>query len=193
VLDALAHDGPGSLDRVRARAATLCSQVSFTSTPSQLLAVGGSGGAAFLAYATDPSGSLATGARYSTGEPLLADYATRSVLGITGPSSVQATDALPVTVELRDTGGQPLAGRQVVVTLGDRSASAATGADGVATVQVEADADAGPATVVAAFAGDEHHTASSATHAIEVLHEDTRLVWLGETPARGETVASPPG
>ena len=91
---------------------------------------------------------------------------TATATRIDAPEAVQATDSFTAVVHVD---GAP-AGASVDVSYAGETASAATGANGRAVVELVA-RTVGSSVVTASYRGDEAHAASSADHSIEVVHE----------------------
>ncbi|HEX7168703.1 MAG TPA: hypothetical protein VF230_17115 [Acidimicrobiales bacterium] len=101
-----------------------------------------------------------------------------TVLTVDAPGSVQATDALAVTVRLADAAGAAVAGAPVEVALRGRVVRATTDGDGAANVVVDrVPAPAGIATLTATYAGsgDGRLQSSSAERSVEVVRDDSVL------------------
>lgn len=133
--------------------------------------------------------SFPEGGRPATAEPEPAPYVRETSVAATAPAVVTATDAVDVRATVTDRGGRPLVGVPVTFDLGGGHAEAVTGADGVALASVIADADAGPASVIARSAGDGWHSPATSAVAVEVVREAAVATYTGQTAARGSSVA----
>jgi hypothetical protein len=106
-----------------------------------------------------------------------------SQLTINGASSGDYNDPVTVAGVLTDSHG-PLSGETVTFTLnGTETCSATTAANGAASCSLTPGEPAGGYPLVASFAGDATHLASSATSTFTVTHEETTLTYTGPAKA----------
>jgi hypothetical protein len=112
---------------------------------------------------------------------------TGLALASSNPSQGQVTDPVTVAATLTDSDGDPLAGREVAFSIGGASASATTGADGVASTALTLVGPAGSSTLTASFAGAGEFGESSASAPFSVLHENTTLALGAPSTSRGTT------
>jgi CSLREA domain-containing protein len=94
------------------------------------------------------------------------------------PASVTYGDAFNVTVRLLS-GGAAVAGKLVEIGIGPNGLPAVTGADGRATVQLQAGVKPGPYTVAASFSGDATHAPSDASAPTTIAARSTTLTLGG--------------
>lgn len=111
-----------------------------------------------------------------------------TTISVTAADSVQATDNLTALAALHDANGVASPGRVVTFALGGQRATATTGADGTAAVELLVDHDAGAADLAVATPATARHLASSDNRSVDVLREDTSLSYVGQTSARGDLV-----
>ena len=95
------------------------------------------------------------------------------------PASVQAA--------LREDGAVPIAGRTVLFQAGAVSATATTGADGMATAKLAL--PAGDQLVTASFAGDDFYAATSATQTLRVLPPQVAFLPQANAAPAGSSLA----
>lgn len=122
------------------------------------------------------------------GEYLLFPCLVPTTLTLLAPTSAPATDAVELTATLTAS-GEGLAGQAVTFSVDTLSVSGVTDGSGVATVRLPLDLDAGSYIARAHFPGHGEFGESSAAAPLEVVPDQTSLVYTGETSARGETVA----
>ncbi len=106
-----------------------------------------------------------------------------TALTLSGVSVVAGGGAQTVSAHLVDDDGQPLAGRTVAFRLGAATATATTGADGMATASLSLpNLATGTARLEVAFAGDAWYRPSSAATTVLVAQPTSFVVWGGNTP-----------
>lgn len=121
------------------------------------------------------------------GDDVLFPCLAPTSLDLTLPASVAATDDATLTARLASTDG-PISGRRVDFLVGTRSLTSSTDTNGVASVVVPMDVDAGSVAVHASFPGDEKFAPSAATGELLVTHKPTSIVSTGPTRMYGEDV-----
>jgi hypothetical protein len=90
------------------------------------------------------------------------------------PTTGAFGESKTVSAKLTET-GSPVAGKSIVLSIGSSARIATTGADGVATVAIPVNADAGPAVVKASFGGDDQYLPSDDSAAFTVTKAVTAL------------------
>ncbi|HSU84894.1 MAG TPA: hypothetical protein VLR69_20950, partial [Thermoanaerobaculia bacterium] len=110
----------------------------------------------------------------------------QSHLAITSPP---AGPDVPASVQaaLREDGAVPIAGRTVLFQAGAVSATATTGADGMATAKLAL--PAGDQLVTASFAGDDFYAATSATQTLRVLPPQVAFLPQANAAPAGSSLA----
>jgi len=99
-----------------------------------------------------------------------------TALAYTGATSSDYNDPATVSAQLTDHAGTPLANEPVVFTLnGAETCTGTTDASGNASCSITPGEAAGPYTVVASFAGDTTHSASTTSSPFAVTLEETAL------------------
>ncbi len=110
----------------------------------------------------------------TTSQPVLV-YTTTS-LTYTGATSSDYNDPATVSAQLTDHAGSPVSNEPVVFTLnGAETCTGTTDANGNASCSITPGEAAGPYTVVASFAGDTTHSASTTSSPFAVTLEETAL------------------
>jgi hypothetical protein len=97
------------------------------------------------------------------------------VLANTGAVTAQFTDAAAVAAKLTTEAGTALAGKAVKFTIGTKSVTATTGADGVATALLDPATPAGTYHLVTSFAGDASAANVELSTPFTVTTEVTKL------------------
>lgn len=108
-------------------------------------------------------------------------------LALTTPASAVSTDPVSLAAVLTSEGA-PLAGRTVTFTVGGLQQAAVTDSTGRAHVSLPLDLDPGSYTATVSFAVAGGYAASTATAPLEVVADETALLYTGDTAARGESV-----
>ncbi len=105
-----------------------------------------------------------------------------TALTLGGDTSGQYSDHASITATLTTTEG-PVAGADVIITLGTQSASSVTDPAGVASADFSLDVAPGDLAVGAAFAGTDILADTSTTGTFSVGHEDASVEYIGSTIA----------
>jgi hypothetical protein len=108
-------------------------------------------------------------------------------LSLSAPASGAYTDDVQVTANLTSE-GEPVAGRDVRLSLGSQGEVVTTDASGTATADIPLVDEPGAYRVEASFAGDEDGLPSDASLPFTLNRETTRVKYTGDTGASGKTV-----
>lgn len=138
------------------------------------------------ATCTVPSvtGSSATLAGSFAGDGMYLPAADSRVVALQIPTTLQYTgattgdyrDLVTLSANLVDAGGMPLAGKQVTLTMGSQTCSAATDAGGVASCAITVSQPQATYPVSASFAASGLYLPSSATATFTVTREQTTVI-----------------
>lgn len=105
-------------------------------------------------------------------------------------ASALAGQPASIAFRLTDDNGNPMAGRQVTLTLGSQSWTVTTDPSGVATQPVMAPATAGTYTPTAHYGGETGYLASDGSGTLQVTTIPTSLTYTGSTTVNGGTPAT---
>jgi hypothetical protein len=119
--------------------------------------------------------SAPTGDDYAVGDDAACFPPPPSVLTNAGAVKAQFTDAAAVAAKLTTEAGTALAGKAVKFTIGGRSVTATTDADGVAKALLDPATPAGTYSLVTSFAGDGSAAKVDLTTPFTVTTEVTKL------------------
>ncbi|TRZ91404.1 MAG: hypothetical protein D4R88_01985 [Methanosarcinales archaeon] len=101
-------------------------------------------------------------------------------LEYTGDLIAQYSDSVTLKAKLSDSGNNPLSDKTISFTLGTQTATAITGADGIASITIKLGQPAGSYNVKAEFAGDANYGSNSDTKSFSITREDATITYTGD-------------